>query len=308
MNEIEIDELDARELERWLALATSVRSDRAGTVDEYVDWRRQAEDMAWFIARRAGVEVGAGMAYVGWHSVPGTGVAEAYVPAAHRGTGVGSALYRDLAGWLDERGCVTLETTVREEDEASYAWAVQHGFREVSRNSRLSLDLGKIEAPEIHPPPGIEIVNWAERPHLIRGIYAVACEAYPDVPGDERVPMEPFERWLSQDMQGERDRPEMTFAAVADGEVVGYAKLCLSSSRENVIVHDMTGVLRTWRGRGIAAALKRAEIRWAKLGGYGFMETVNDALNEPIRRLNERHGYRVMPGEIVLHGSLAGIE
>jgi GNAT superfamily N-acetyltransferase len=308
MSEISVEQVDAKELDRWLALTTSVRSDRAGTVDDYLDWRRQAEDMAWFMALRAGVEVGAGMAYVGWHSVPGTGVAEAYVPAAHRGAGIGSALYRNLACWLSERGCVTLETTVREEDEASLGWAVDHGFREVARNSRLSLDLGGIDAPEIDAPPGVQIVTWAERPDLIRGIYAVACEAYPDVPGGENVPMEPFERWLSQDMQGDRDRPEMTFVALTDEGVVGYAKLCLSSSRENGIIHDMTGVLRAHRGRGIAAALKRAEIRWAKLAGFGFMETVNDALAEPIRRLNERHGYRMTPGEIVLHGSLAGIE
>ena len=42
---------------------------------------------------------------------------------------------------MQERGCVTLETTVAEDDEASLAWADRRGFREVGRNSRLVLDL-----------------------------------------------------------------------------------------------------------------------------------------------------------------------
>ena len=37
-------------------------------------------------------------------------------------------------------------------------------------------------------------------------------------------------------------------------EVVGYAKLALSSARPDVVMHDVTGVRRAWRGRGIAGA------------------------------------------------------
>ena len=68
----------------------------------------------------------------------------------------------------------------------------------------------------------------------------------------------------------------------------------------------MTGVKRAFRGRGIAGALKRAEIRWAKEQGFEKMETSNEATNEPIRRLNERHGYVVTPGDVVLREALAG--
>jgi hypothetical protein len=40
---------------------------------------------------------------------------------------------------------------------------------------------------------GMEIVSWAERPGLAHRIYAVAVEAYADVPGGEDAVMEPFE-------------------------------------------------------------------------------------------------------------------
>ena len=305
---IEIREIGADELERWLALATTVRPDRAGSVGDYLDWKRQAEDMAWFVASVDGQDAGCALAYVGWHSAPGTGTGEAFVLPEHRGAGVGFELYRELAGWVEERGCVTLETTVAEDDAASLAWADRRGFREIGRTSRLMLDLTAIEAPAVDPPKGVEIVTWAERPDLTPALYRVAVEAYPDEPGNEGNLMDPYETWLSKDMRGDSDRPEATFIALVDGEVAGYAKLSLSSSAAKVAHHDMTGVRRAFRGRGIAGALKRAEIAWAKQAGYERLETNNEVRNEPIRRLNERHGYTVQPGVVVLHDSLAGIE
>jgi GNAT superfamily N-acetyltransferase len=306
---IEVREVGAEGLERWVAIAAAVRTDRALSVADYVDWKRQAEDMAWFVASRDGEDVGGAFAYVGWHSAPGTGNGEAFVLPEHRGSGVGAALYQEIASWVIERGCVTLETTVAEDDENSLRWVDRRGFREVGRNSRLVLDLTAIEAPAVDPPEGVEIVTWAEQPGLGPGVYEVACEAYPDIPGEEANAMDAYETWLSKDMLGAGDRPEATFVALVDGEVVGYAKLSLSSAPDATAAHhDLTGVKRAYRRRGIAGALKRTQIAWAKQAGYETLETANEARNEPIRRLNEQYGYVVQPGVVVLHDSLAGIE
>ena len=305
---IEVREIGENELERWIAVAGAARRGRVGTVEDYVDWRRQAEDMAWFLAEIEDADVGAGLAHVGWHSPPGIGTAEAYVLPGSRGMGVGFALYRELARWVAERGCIELESSVLEDDPESLTWAENRGFREVGRTSTLVLDLTEIEEPAIDPPAGIEIVSWAERPQLAAALYDVACEAYPDIPGEEDSRLDSFEDWLSKDMQGSGDRPEATFVALAGAEVVGYAKLSLSSARPEVAMHDITAVKRAWRGRGIAGALKRAEIAWAKRQGYTRLETVNEVRNEPIRRLNERHGYRVEPGVVVVRALLTGVD
>ena len=82
---IEIREIGADGLQSWLVLAAAVRRDRAGSVEDYVDWKRQAEDMAWFVASLDGEDVGCALAYVGWHSAPGTGTGEAFVLPTHRG-------------------------------------------------------------------------------------------------------------------------------------------------------------------------------------------------------------------------------
>jgi GNAT superfamily N-acetyltransferase len=67
----------------------------------------------------------------------------------------------------------------------------------------------------------------------------------------------------------------------------------------------MTGVRRSWRGRGVARALKAAQIGWAKANGFEELHTRNDERNAPIRRLNAQLGYRPGIGRIHLRGPLA---
>ena len=71
-----------------------------------------------------------------------------------------------------------------------------------------------------------------------------------------------------------------------------------------VAMHDITGVKRAWHGRGIGGALKAAEIAWAKANGFERLQTQNEERNEPIRRLNQRHGYVVEPGSVTVRGPL----
>jgi GNAT superfamily N-acetyltransferase len=282
-----------------------VRPDDPTTVAELVDWKRQAEDMVWLVATADGEDAGAGVGLVGWHSEPQTARGEAWVLSHLRGRGVGSAIVAELERWGAERRSTAMQTQVEEDDEASFAWAARRGFDEVGRESQLVLDLEAVEAPAVSPPPGIEIVTWAERPGIERDLYSVYVEAEPDIPGEEANELAPFDKWLANDMQGLSDRPDAVFVALAGDEVVAYAKLALAQEGARAF-HDLTGVKRAWRGRGIAGALKRAQIAWAKERGFERLVTGNEARNEPIRRLNVRHGYRVEPGRIFLRKALSG--
>jgi GNAT superfamily N-acetyltransferase len=299
----EIREIAEDELERWIATA-KVALDEADTVEGYLDWKRQARETIWLLASHEGRDVGTAIGVGGWHSPEGVARAEIRVVAGARGGGVGSALLAELSGWARPLGYRELTAPVKEDDPASLAWAERRGFVEVGRNSLLVLDLTAIEAPRVEAPEGVEIVSWAERPGTERAMYEVAREAYPDVPGEDDAVVAPFDEWLSMDMQGAGDRPEATFLALAEGEVVAYAKLSLSRARPEVAMHDMTGVRRAWRGRGVARALKAAEIAWAKESGYERLETQNEERNEPIRRLNERFGYVVTPGTVTVRGPI----
>jgi GNAT superfamily N-acetyltransferase len=234
-----------------------------------------------------------------------TAVAWLGVLAEARGQGVGSALYRGLSAWGGPAGLEHFEGYVPATETESLAWAGRRGFEEIGRDTWLSLDLGTLGAVDAQPPDGIEIVVWADRPELARGIYGVACEAYPDVPGRDEDDMKSFEEWLALDMGGPGDRPEAVFVAVAGDDVVGYSKLHLSDARPTVAANDMTGVRRSWRGRGIAGALKRAQLVWAKERGFERLETANETRNIPIQRLNESLGYRPFSERVLLRGPLA---
>ena len=302
---MEISEIEEGELAQLVAVRNAVWPHDPETVDGYLDWRRQADDMVWLLARSDGEVVGAGVGIVGWHSPPGVGRATVVVLPTARRVGVGPAVFARLASWLRERGCFEATGGVSETDDASIAWAARRGFLEVGRNSILALDLAEITAPEVAPPPGVEIVTLADRPQLARALYAVYLEAVPDIPGEADAEVEPFDDWLANDMQGASDRPDATFVALLAGEVVGYAKLSMLVSEGKVAWHDLTAVRRDARGGGIAGCLKRAEIVWAKQNGFRYLKTFNEERNEPIRRLNERHGYQLEPGFVTVRGTLA---
>jgi GNAT superfamily N-acetyltransferase len=300
----EVAEIGEYGLERFLAIRNAVMSDEPLTVADYVDWRRQAEDMAWWLAIDDDGDSGAGAAIHGWHTPPAVGRLVLFVQDERRRRGNGTALLETIARWLRERGCTEAISTVAEDDEESLAWARRRGFADVGRTSLLALDLRATGVLDVAPPDGVDVVTWAERPELTQAMYGVYCECAPDIPGEEEE-LPDLASWLANDMQGLSDRPEATFVAIAGDEVVGYAKLSLSPGGGDVAWHDLTGVRRAWRGRGVAGALKRAQINWAKANGFRQLKTRNEERNEPVQRLNRRHGYRREPGSVTVRGPLA---
>lgn len=218
-----------------------------------------------------------------------------------RGCGVGTALYERISEWARERGIETLEATVADDDLESLAFAVRRGFVEHKREGGLVLDLTQAVAPAVEPPPGVEVVLWDERPGLARGIYQVQLEAWPDIPGSEDRLAEPFDSWLARDSGA----AQHTFVAVADDEVVGFAKLAPTRARPKVADNHLTAVSRAWRRRGVARALKAAQLAWAKEHGFEQLQTRNEQRNEPMRRLNEELGYEPAVGRIYLRGPLS---
>ena len=294
---------DEAEQERALAVYNAVWTWDAVSMDEVRFVRSSARAYRAFLARHDGADAGSVAAIV-LPAHPSRAWTRLTVLPEHRRGGAGTALYRAASDWLRERGIEHIRAPVAEDDQASLAFAERRGFRESERNGRMVLDLTAVEAPPLELPPGVEITTYAERPELARAIYAVACEALPDVPGEDDWEGLSFDEWLPQ-IEGPNQRREKTFVALAGDEVVGYARLTLTAAQPRAGFHDMTAVKRAWRGRGIAGALKRAQIAWAKEHGYERLETENEVRNEPIRRLNARLGYRPAPGHVILDGPLA---
>jgi hypothetical protein len=106
------------------------------------------------------------------------------VLAELRRRGAGTALYEAISAWARERGLDTIQTLVADDDPESLDFALHRGFTEDGHQLGVSLDLTRIEPPAVEPPEGVQIVTWAARPELARGMYEVVLEAAPDIPAE----------------------------------------------------------------------------------------------------------------------------
>jgi RimJ/RimL family protein N-acetyltransferase len=64
-------------------------------------------------------------------------------------------------------------------------------------------------------------------------------------------------------------------------------------------------VKREQRNRGVATALKRAQIAWAKSNGIERLTTSNEERNAPMQHINSLLGYRLIPGRVRLRSPVA---
>lgn len=294
---------DEAELELWLDLRNSVAAHEPVSAELIRFRRARHPTRADLLARLDGAPAGFGTAHErpDRKTSPYLSAFVGVLPEFRR-RGAGSALHLALSEHARRLGKSGLEIEVWEDEPDGIAFLARRGYAEVERYSGVALDLTAHDPLPVDPPPGVELVSRAERPELVEGMFEVAAEAIPDVPGAQASVVE-REGWLAYEVERPGVSPELTLIALAGGQVVGYASLAIISPGAGA--HLMTAVRRAWRGRGVAGALKRAQIRAAREAGLLRLETMNEERNEPIRRVNARLGYRPMPAFVVYHGPLA---
>jgi len=149
-------------------------------------------------------------------------------------------------------------------------------------------------------PPGIPLTTFALRPDLAEQLYEVAREAYPDQPGRAETQLPSFEEWRSWGLD---PHPADACVVAVEGErALGYGYLEVDGDAG---CHGFTGVRREARGRGIAGAIKRAQIAWARQHGLRTLRTANELRLPQMLALARRYGYRPLYTEIVLRGPAA---
>ena len=239
----------------------------------------------------------AGCGFAGPSQSEGRGfLAPRVLPDARR-RGVGTALLQELTRHLAALGFETASGHVDGADEGSLAFARRHGFEEVDRQVEQVRAITAAETPGV-PPPGVVHVTLAERPELLRESYDLASEGYADLA--TFVPVEiTLEDWLDGDGG---NVPEGSFVALAGGEIVGFSGLCRLP--DGTFEDGLTVVRRAWRGRGVAAALKRDKLAWASANGIAEIVTWTQNGNESMRALNERLGYEYRSVSITVRAPL----
>lgn len=223
-----------------------------------------------------------GYAVVKESSLAGCAFAMVRVLPEARRKGVGSALLAACSDKARALGKGSLYGRVGGDDTESLAYVERRGFVVISQEVEQICELGDEPPPE--PPPGITLAELTSE--RLEGVYAVAVEATPDMAIGAVVGATPYEHWL-QEMKSR------IIVVALDGErVVGFATLVPLAARPDTLEHELTGVLRSHRRRGIAEALKREQIRWAAAAGYKRLVTYTQEGNDAMRGLNLKLGYR----------------
>lgn len=144
---------------------------------------------------------------------------------------------------------------------------------------------------------GIQFVTLAEEPGEAseRKLYELYKSTHFDIPGyAEDFPW--FEEWRKWSIAQAGVRPEWIHIAKDGDRYVGVVTL-LQNDQTQAMYQEYTGVLREYRGRGIALALKMLGVQTALACGVPYLRTHNDSMNGPMLRINrDRIGFRAEPG------------
>jgi mycothiol synthase len=300
---------DDTDLERLVAIVNATSPEDPTSLDELHWGDATYPGGTRFLAERDGQPVGAasvGRIYIYPPDHPAFWGFIGVLPDARR-RGIGERLLRAISDAAGEADKTELHMTCAEDRPDGIAFLAHRGFTELERSKTVHLELDGLETPAVAAPPGITFTTLAARPDLVAGVHAVAVETFDDIPGGEdTMAAGDLAEFRARDVDRAGIPTDGFFVAIEDGtgHVVGYASLMMLPGSTTRAYHDMTAVLRAFRGRGIALGLKYATVAWAIEHGLTTLETGNDEANAPMRAVNARLGYRPAPDEITMRGPL----
>lgn len=219
--------------------------------------------------------------------------------------GIGTQLYADLLALAHGQGSVArLATHTREDQTRASKFLREKGFEVVIREPVSELDLSTFdETPFIHKirqaeSHGIRLVNltdltrkcsnWQER------LWQLDTTIHEDVPLPNPFRPQPLEDFLRQKVENPAFTPDTSHVAVHDEEWAGLSELYIDPHHPEVGSTGLTGVIRPWRRKGLATALKLKVLRRAKAKGVRRVITDNEE-NNPMFQINLMLGFRAQP-------------
>ena len=234
------------------------------------------------------------------------------VDHAHRNQGIGTALYDLAFGFAQERGAKRMVTGFHEwtPDEPAIAFLKGRGFAEQERETPSYLNLTKWdESPFLASlgqaaAYGARIFSYdtvEDSEDNRRRLYELDVALIYDIPRRDEQPftMEPFEDYVQSVIERPEWRPDLQLIAEKDGEWIGKCHVVPKQESPEVGMQWLTGVLRAYRGHGLATALKVRTYERARAAGVTVMTTENHADNAPMLAINTKFGFIPEPSVVV---------
>ena len=232
------------------------------------------------------------------------------VDPAEQCNGIGRAIYERLDKELDDRNAILVWTMTKEDLPKRVEFFQRRGFSEKARNWESRLDLTTANTAPFQGyvdkvrREGIAFTTLAEEQRRgqdsLRRIHELVQLIQADMPREADFTPLSYEDWMTYSMKNPQLLPEGYILAKDRERFVGMSDVHLIDSEPGVLNQDDTGVIREYRGRGIATALKLKIIDFGKKNGYRTIKTWNDSVNAAMLAVNTKLGFKRQVGWIMM--------
>ena len=305
--QMRIEVADESELGAYCELQNAVWPDHPISLDEVLRDRQilppEQQQTVWLCWRK-GLPTGYATAYryVGEYHPQKWNIMVGVLEASRR-SGCGTALFDQTNQFIEGQNPISIATRVSDQDPDSLHFVASRGYLEHKRDFESELVLDEFD-PDDHDPVIDEPVSIApatdhDSPAQRREFHELFEELRVDVPRAEPPIRLEFERFQELVLDDPLFSWEMTRIAAANGQMIGFSGI-FKTAQEGLLDQWLTAVHPKWRGKKLALALKVAVTRRAKELGYKRIRTNNDTRNGPMLAVNNRMGYRRLPGMITL--------
>jgi mycothiol synthase len=288
-----------RDLELVVEVVRRVSGGDVPSIADLEHWGASHPRALLLVARLGGDDAGSGWA--GPSAEAGWAQAMIRVLPERRRRGVGGALLQALREHARGLGARELEGRLQEGDGEALRFFERRGFTVVDRRHEMVLCLERWSG-SVAEPEGIELTTLDRRPDLVRAVYDLEGAASRDIPTTAVVAARDFGEWHADMLEGPGARPDGWFLALRGDELVGFAGVIGRDGEPGSADHTMTAVRADLRRRGIAVALKRRQIAWARDAGYRTLYAHNHSSNAGMLEINRRLGYRPGETELLIRG------
>jgi GNAT superfamily N-acetyltransferase len=310
--EIKIRPFTPEDYPAMVAVSNTLYPDYADTPAEWQrrDEKREAK-IKWqrFVAEDASGKIIAIAAYDQAEDMyhPHKFHMEVGVLPEYQGQGIGKTLYHTVLEAIAPFDPLLVRAHGREDKERVLRFLADRNFKEEMREWESRLDIPAFDetpfssARQRVANQGIVIKSLAELketdPEWEHKFYEMDWQIVLDMPAPDVLTKPSFEHFRKNTIENPNFLPEAYFIALDGDTFVGESCLWNSEATEDLYV-GATGVLREYRRRGIAMALKLHAIAQAKVMGTPQIKTWNAQSNRAMLSINEALGFVKQPAWI----------
>ena len=229
-----------------------------------------------------------------------------------RRKGIGTALHDFLLEVVQENEGHATSAYVDRTDPGWQACAERWGYAVVQTLCDVALDVkeavvpGEAELESLCVEAGVVVQSIAQLrqsvPDALRRFHALLEEVKHDIPTTDPLPERSFDDFRkTQDLP--YCLPDAQFVALRGDSWIGVSSLWRRGA-DAVLQTGITGVVRGERGKGVASLLKAHAVHYARRRGAPTILADNAEENGPMRAINQRIGFKPLPGTVKMELTL----